>query len=379
MLSTSPSDLLWACYSAIPRTTTSRLCTASILLHVLTCMQEEQPDNEDNCAACGGVGGLVLCEGCVRSFHYTCVEPPLPEAPFGRWYCRACITRKYDQAVRHGKDIAQDPRDVVPDVDGVFGTLFNKLHGQAERSYALPKVVAEAFEGVKVGGTGEYEEITLRNRFASTCGCTSFQLLTSSRVRNADDEMADIKKFRESVKNGTAMCFACGGSSNEDRRDIDPNTVPRELVSCDYCVLSWHLDCLDPPRASNPKLVAQDETEPLPKAKGKKKDKPKVITTWMCPNHVTDDPSGDGLQGTSRAVNGGRIGKLRRPKHATIKDVSLRRGFHNNGLIEILNDPSDTEKEEDETGIIYRLSEKAIKLDFIDCVKQCVPSFPPCC
>jgi len=189
--------------------------------------------------------------------------------------------------------------------------------------------------------------------------------------------MADIKKFRESVKNGTSMCFACGGSSNEDRRDIDPNTVPRELVSCDYCVLSWHLDCLDPPRASNPKLVAQDETEPLPKVKGKKKDKPKVITTWMCPNHVTDDPNGDGLQGTNRAVNGGRIGKLRRPKHATIKDVSLRRGFHNNGLIEVLNDPSDTEKEVDETGIIYRLSEKAIKLDFIDRIKQYVLSLPP--
>ncbi len=163
-----PPTCCWACYSASAGTTSSRHCTTSILLHVLTCMQGEQPDNEDNCAACGGVGGLVLCEGCVRSFHYTCVEPPLGETPVGCWYCRTCITRKYYQAVRHGKEIAQDPRDVVPDIDGVFGPLFNKLHGEAERSYGLPKVVAEAFEGVKIGGTGEYEEITLRNRFAST-------------------------------------------------------------------------------------------------------------------------------------------------------------------------------------------------------------------
>lgn len=201
----------------------------------------------------------------------------------------------------------------------------------------------------------------------------NLNLLISSRVRNAEDEMADIKKFRESIKNGTALCFACGGSSNEDRRDIDPDTAPRELVSCDYCILSWHLDCLDPPRASNPKLVAQDDTEPLPKVKGKKKDKPKVITTWMCPNHVGDDLNGDDHQGTSRAINGGRIGKLRRPKHATIKDVNLRRGFHNNGLIEILNDPSDIEKDLDEPGVIYRLPEKSIKLDFIDRVTKYVP------
>ena len=57
----------------------------------------------------------------------------------------------------------------MPNVDGVFGPLFSSLHGKTERSFALPKVVAEAFEGVKIGDTGEYEETALlKNRSATT-------------------------------------------------------------------------------------------------------------------------------------------------------------------------------------------------------------------
>ena len=52
------------------------------------------------------------------------------------------------------------------DKGGVLGPLFVKLRGKIERSFALPKVVAEAFEGVKTGETGEYEEIPLpRSRY----------------------------------------------------------------------------------------------------------------------------------------------------------------------------------------------------------------------
>ena len=187
-----------------------------------------------------------------------------------------------------------------------------------------------------------------------------------------------MTKFRESTDNATKLCFACGGSNNDYwEQGNNPDAVPREMVSCDYCILNWHLDCLDPPKASNPKLVIeqQDELMPAARGKGKKKDKSQTVTTWMCPNHITDDPNRDNHQGHSRVINGSKIGKIRRPKHATIKDVSLRRGFHNNGLIEVLNDLSDTEKEEDEPGVIYRIPEKSIKLDFIDRSKKYISSF----
>ena len=122
-----------------------------------------QRENEDNCAACGGTGTLLCCDSCVRSFHFTCLEPPQDEnnSPEGSWFCRACVAQEHDQAARHGNDVAEDPRDAMPKIDGVFKPLFGKLHGKIERSFGLPKVVAEAFEGVKTGDTGEYEETPL--------------------------------------------------------------------------------------------------------------------------------------------------------------------------------------------------------------------------
>ncbi|KAF5102860.1 hypothetical protein D0Z00_000118 [Geotrichum galactomycetum] len=76
------------------------------------------------------------------------------------------------------------------------------------------------------------------------------------------------------------------------------------MARCDYCSLSWHLDCLDPP---------------LPTAKT-------VGTKWKCPNHADKVYK-----------------KARRPKHAQVVDTSLRRGYKNNGNVDVI-DSSDEEK-----------------------------------
>lgn len=76
------------------------------------------------------------------------------------------------------------------------------------------------------------------------------------------------------------------------------------IARCDYCTLSWHLDCLSPP---------------LPTVKT-------VGTKWKCPNH---------------ADHVFRV--ARRPKNAVIVDTNLRRGFKNDGNIDIL-DSSDEEQ-----------------------------------
>lgn len=55
-------------------------------------------------------------------------------------------------------------------------------------------------------------------------------------------------------------------------------------------------------------------------------------------------------------------------------DSNLRRGHKNDGLIEIENDEDQEEPVEFEDimigGIVYRLPERGIKLDFLDKVKQ---------
>lgn len=96
----------------------------------------------------------------------------------------------------------------------------------------------------------------------------------------------------------------------------------------------------------------------------------------MCPNHV--DPELQHLQGpstpsgTAQPVTG-RSYKIRRPKHPLFRDVAMRRGFKNNGLIEILNE-SESDSEKVISGVIYRLPENGIKLDFISRVKRYVIS-----
>lgn len=130
------------------------------------------------------------------------------------------------------------------------------------------------------------------------------------------------------------------------------------MIQCDHCNLSWHLDCLDPPLAVAPKKS---------KNKGAK-------ATWMCPNHIdfelaNMDPNVNAANGTSQRR--ARKYRVRRPKVISIVDTALRRGFKNNGLIEIENESSD---EEDLTakssGQILRVPEKGIKLDFIDRIKR---------
>ena len=67
-----------------------------------------------------------------------------------------------------------------------------------------------------------------------------------------------------------------------------------------------------------------------------------------------------------------RFYKLRRPRNATIIDIGLRRGFKNNGLIEIENELSAEESdiEREIGGTIYRVPEKGLKLDFIERIRR---------
>ncbi|KAG8864149.1 hypothetical protein FRC20_010366, partial [Serendipita sp. 405] len=76
----------------------------------------------------------------------------------------------------------------------------------------------------------------------------------------------------------------------------------RPILSCDFCPLHWHMDCLDPPMTAIP-------------ARERK---------WMCPNHIEH----------IFAM------KPRTPRHSS-EPVDIKRpGHHNSGLITIVsNDP----------------------------------------
>ncbi|KAI9809548.1 MAG: hypothetical protein M1827_006783 [Pycnora praestabilis] len=281
----------------------------------------ETPENSDFCSACGGEGYLLCCDGCDRSFHFTCLDPPMdanggPDEP---WYCYICEARKTSQ-----------PKPSR----GLFAVLLSNLLKKNPVAYNLPLDIREYFEGVKTGEEGEYEEAVLQK----------------PRARGGYDELPDLLKLKDS-KGRYVLCFRCGKSALEHK----------EIIPCDFCNLQWHLDCLDPPMANPP-----------PKGLN---GKPKH--SWMCPNHVEHelqnlDPSQRPLS-TSHGANGiGKFHKIRRPKNARIVDTALRRGFTNNGLIEIENEESEDEQfvDRESYGVVYRLPEKGIKLDFIDRAKR---------
>ena len=104
-----------------------------------------QDDNDDYCSACGGNGDLVCCDGCTRSFHFKCVDPPIIEGALpDEWFCNHCISR------RPG---ARD--DPIP---GIFGPLIISLDEKNPSAFHLPKPIREYFENVKTGEEGEYQE-----------------------------------------------------------------------------------------------------------------------------------------------------------------------------------------------------------------------------
>ncbi|XP_077147183.1 autoimmune regulator isoform X5 [Ranitomeya variabilis] len=48
------------------------------------------PSNDDECSVCRDGGQLLCCDGCPRSFHLSCLVPPLTYIPSGTWRCGSC-------------------------------------------------------------------------------------------------------------------------------------------------------------------------------------------------------------------------------------------------------------------------------------------------
>ena len=49
-------------------------------------------DDNDKCVICDNVGELLICDGCERSYHLQCLDPPLEleNVPDGDWFCPQC-------------------------------------------------------------------------------------------------------------------------------------------------------------------------------------------------------------------------------------------------------------------------------------------------
>jgi hypothetical protein len=306
---------------------------------------DQRSENHDFCSACNGSGFLLCCDGCERSFHFTCLDPPLNAGAKELnepWFCFVCVSRRPPSL--ESPDKVQAPR-------GIFASLLGSLKKRNPTTFQLPLGVRDYFEGVATDKNGGFIEALNGKPTRSV----NDRLLTSlhsadSFTRNRPGysaEQPDYHKLRD-AKGNLVTCYSCHQTSQT------PNGPKRAIVTCDHCGQHWHLDCLDPPLA-NPPALNQNGLK---------------AHDWMCPLHADQDLRRVPVsQLTHRAIH------MRKPKRANMAETALRRGHVNNGIIEIDDDESEVSDseffdQEGEGGVIYKLPTSGIKLDFIDKVKS---------
>ncbi|KAH9906379.1 hypothetical protein F4778DRAFT_645119 [Xylariomycetidae sp. FL2044] len=267
----------------------------------------DQDDNDDFCFSCGGAGNVVCCDGCRYSFHLDCIDPPVEKGEMNEsdpYYCHECHHRQ---------------SSAVTDHSGAFGLLQNGLGRTNPQAFRLPADVREAFEAVKTGAEGEYEEIQQPKPKSSKKG--GEELFDFFKIKNAD---------------GYVTCYDCSKTALENR----------PIVSCSVCGQHWHLDCLDPPLSIPP-----------------------VPRTWRCPLHAEELLE----QIPARLTPAHRYRKL---KNAPPVEQIYSRGMINNGWVEVeLEDEIDEYnarawRETASFGRSFRLKEQGIKADFIGSVHK---------
>ncbi|ONI00774.1 hypothetical protein PRUPE_6G104600 [Prunus persica] len=82
--------------------------------------------NQNTCLICSLGGKLLFCDGrgCKRSYHLSCLDPPMDAVPLGVWHCSMCVRKKIESGIysmSEGIESIWDAREVeVSDVDGLL-------------------------------------------------------------------------------------------------------------------------------------------------------------------------------------------------------------------------------------------------------------------
>lgn len=109
-------------------------------------------ENDDFCSACTGSGQLLCCDGCERSFHFTCLDPPLAEDSDELnepWFCYQCVAKKRSM----GEAQAEKQRF------GLFAPLLANLAKKNPTIFALPTELQTYYEGVGADNDGNFANV----------------------------------------------------------------------------------------------------------------------------------------------------------------------------------------------------------------------------
>lgn len=319
------------------------------MVHAGSGLIDNGGENNEHCETCNGAGHFICCDGCPRSFHFACIDPPMDvdELPNtmddeeDKWYCNVCKAEK--QSIKSEKpNVGKGTGSKIKEkgkssVNGKGAAKFQPLLTYIERTnptiFSLPLEIRNYFKGVATAADGTYVDSNM------------LRPLKINRLGVVEER--DPLRLKD--KNGKLiLCFRCGESAlpsqrsaegqgkrtNQPRRSSPrkasaqqqtnnaanaDHTGWRKIISCDFCALHWHLDCLEPPMANMPSLSRK----------------------WLCPAHVDHAVRSERIP--KSIANSTTVHDLPIPSE---KSVGIGNHYRtrvvNDGRIDIIPDPMDT-------------------------------------
>ncbi|OMH83637.1 hypothetical protein AX774_g2855 [Zancudomyces culisetae] len=213
--------------------------------------------SNDACTSCKQSGRFICCDACPKVFHFLCAEPPLDEErakSLDYWFCKECQYKR----------LGVKPVD-VGESESLLKPLLVSLDGKNPKTFTVPEEIRRSIEVLKDSYCDEYPEDEEGVNI----------------IRNPDALVDRYGRF--------IFCYACKKSA-----------LHGKIISCDYCDLSWHWDCLKPMLSLMPPPDLR----------------------WKCPNH------GDSKNSLSRCF----------VKQHFVDLSNFSPNVANNGNIELVDD-----------------------------------------
>ncbi|ODQ64795.1 hypothetical protein NADFUDRAFT_52418 [Nadsonia fulvescens var. elongata DSM 6958] len=174
--------------------------------------EDQAVDNEDFCSACGGIGNFLCCERCPKSFHFTCLNPPIESdnLPEGEWFCSECVAMR---------------TPLIPQTRGIFSSLLNYASKKNPFQFTLPKNMVKgrstAFENsvIKVEDLPIKVESTLAGK--SEISNAPETLLSPNAVNGTTGRRPRVTKNKQEKP---AVSTKLNGQEVVDKAAVETNT-----------------------------------------------------------------------------------------------------------------------------------------------------------
>ncbi|KAJ1330133.1 hypothetical protein BSLG_009717 [Batrachochytrium salamandrivorans] len=261
-------------------------------------------NSHDNCSACLGPGELLCCDTCPRVFHLSCSRGfSEADVPPGFWQCQRCAflisesaaTSAYSLSEVSSRNSSLEPMESSFSLyqDNIFGTMAEEVSRRKDQEFLKKRKREDLFDPImKILDSmtprvfelptqffNMYEDVLAHPAHGGFIDLrtTKVEVIPSSEGTFVVSLVlarpsVDVPRFNEesSCHAMRPCCHGCGKTNmrisqtsfmssytvTQPRRSgtnhLNLQSQRSELIQCDYCTLSWHLDCLLPPLATIP-------------------------------------------------------------------------------------------------------------------------------